>query len=357
MSNKVTYNEIIEALSRTTGFSKNKGEAFAKALIAEIKDELQKNGKASITNFGSFKVKDVAERQGQNPQTGEPITIPAHKRVTFTPYKALREEVNKKYAHLESELIGEKKEKAAPVIQEKAEAVQRETPDVEPEKVAEEEPKSFHRKERVRGNNTGLIMVAVLVLVIVTLASAWFLTRTNDTEQTAVSEPVQTEQQAMTSDQPEADESANDLDNRADELIEEEERLRQEEEERLARLEDAREDQQPEQTPVAQNISDYQVQQDEWYWVISRKVYGKSEFWPLIFQQNFSKDRHPDSLETRTNLEVPALMGSAENLTKEDYKNLSSASALVSLAYKNFGRDDKAEDYARFAKKWERLSQ
>ncbi|WP_409029211.1 HU family DNA-binding protein [Gracilimonas sediminicola] len=110
MSNKVTYGEIIEALSRKTGFSKQKSEAFAKALISRVKQELEETGKASITNFGSFKVKEVAERQGQNPQTGEPITIPAHKRVSFTPYKALKEDVNAKFAHLETELLGEKAE-------------------------------------------------------------------------------------------------------------------------------------------------------------------------------------------------------------------------------------------------------
>jgi nucleoid DNA-binding protein len=108
MSNKVTYAEIIEALSREADFSKQKSEAFAKALIGRVKKELEESGKASITNFGSFKVKEVAERQGQNPRTGEPIIIPAHNRVSFTPYKALKEKVNAKYAHLKSELIGEK---------------------------------------------------------------------------------------------------------------------------------------------------------------------------------------------------------------------------------------------------------
>src|SRR6056297_1749512 len=107
MSKKVTYSDIVNALSRKTGFSKQKTEAFVKTLLNQVKDELQESGKASITNFGSFKVKNVAERQGKNPQTGDPITIPAHKRVSFSPYKSLREDVNAEYEHLESELIEE----------------------------------------------------------------------------------------------------------------------------------------------------------------------------------------------------------------------------------------------------------
>lgn len=114
MSTKITYAQLIDALASETGFSKSKTEAFSKALLKQVISELEENGKASITNFGSFKVKDVAERQGKNPQTGEPITIPAHKRVSFTPYKALKEEVNEEYAHLESELMGESTKEETP---------------------------------------------------------------------------------------------------------------------------------------------------------------------------------------------------------------------------------------------------
>src|SRR6056297_990378 len=121
MSKKVTYSDIVNALSRKTGFSKQKTEAFVKTLLNQVKDELQESGKASITNFGSFKVKNVAERQGKNPQTGDPITIPAHKRVSFSPYKSLREDVNAEYEHLESELIVEDETSSDEIIAEPGE--------------------------------------------------------------------------------------------------------------------------------------------------------------------------------------------------------------------------------------------
>lgn len=37
----------------------------------------------SIPSFGTFKVKDRAARAGRNPRTGEALTIPAKKVVTF----------------------------------------------------------------------------------------------------------------------------------------------------------------------------------------------------------------------------------------------------------------------------------
>ncbi|MCH2450534.1 MAG: HU family DNA-binding protein [Gracilimonas sp.] len=337
MSNKVTYAEIIEALSRTTGFSKQKSEAFAKALIAEVKAELQETGKASITNFGSFKVKEVAERQGQNPQTGEPITIPAHKRVTFTPYKALREEVNAKYAHLESELIGEKKGKPATKSGAASAIFEEEKlpdPDLETDDVVKEEPKSFKRKEHARGNNTGLIMVAVLVLVIVGLASAWFLLRTDDPAQTAMNASAETEAS-----------SQNEITAKQEPVSEKKASPQNPE---LA-------GQTSSETAKDGNI--YQVKEDEWYWVISRNAYGKAHFWPLIFEANFNRDTHPDSLETGTLLKIPALSGTSDNLTAEDYARLASGAALVSSAYENFGKLDKAKEYARYADKWNRNSQ
>ncbi|MFD2531369.1 HU family DNA-binding protein [Gracilimonas halophila] len=342
MSNKVTYAEIIEALSRKTGFSKQKSETFAKALIAEVKQELQETGKASITNFGSFKVKEVAERQGKNPQTGEPIIIPAHKRVTFTPYKALREEVNAKYAHLESELIGEKSEKkeAKPEVA-PAKSEEKETSDLELETadVVDEQPKSFDRRKRARGNNTGLIMVAILILAVVGLASAWFLLRTDDPAQSAMNSSVQNEMEAGTQEVLQAQESANET-------------------EMSSQAETEQQEPPTEQSSSNKviNGSTYQVKENEWYWVIAKKMYEDSQFWPLIFQGNFNANHHPDSLKANTILSILSLQGSADDLTKTDYTNLFKATMMVSQAYHNAGREDKAFEYARYSRKWERAS-
>lgn len=366
MSNKVTFGEIIEAFSRKTGFSKQKSEAFIKALIGEIKEELQDNGKASITNFGSFQVKEVAEREGQNPQTGEPITIPAHKRVSFTPYKALREQVNEKYAHLESELIGEKKEaEKAETSEEPKQEPEKNTDEPKSDASAEAIQKTFKRSQRPSGNNKNLILIAVLILAIIALVTAWFLTRPSGLPETAVESTTQMEEEppSALSDQNEAENEY---------PIEEEQQPQQQQEQESAQATDTEEEapadenaaeaDAAEQEPVAGSAESmevaetYQVNEDEWYWVIAEEVYGKNYLWPLIFSKNFSVDTHPDSLEENTRLEIPALMGTAENPAKDDYGNLAEASRFVSEAYRNFGNTDKADEYARYAEKWERKS-
>lgn len=334
MSDKVTYGDIVDALSQKTGFSKNKSEAFTKALIAKVKQELQENGKASITNFGSFKVKEVAERQGQNPQTGEPITIPAHKRVTFTPYKALRETVNAKYAHLESELIEGEEEESSEGTELAAEKSHDSDQTVTP----------APPKKREKANNNMVVMIAaVLVVAIIAIASAWFLMSPGE-QGTAASQIQTRSDNVQPAQAPVETKEAKEVQNK-----------------QLASASEP----EPQQSSKPQNTAKqasgndnselqvYTVKENEWYWVISKKVYGKAQFWPLIFQENFDANENPDTLEEYIELAVPVLEGTAENLTKADYQRLFEAGMMVSKAYHNAGEEGKAFEYARYARNWE----
>jgi len=47
-----------------------------------------------LVGFGTFDVKDRAERTGRNPQTGQEITIAAAKVPSFKPGKGLKDAVN-----------------------------------------------------------------------------------------------------------------------------------------------------------------------------------------------------------------------------------------------------------------------
>ena len=48
----------------------------------------------ALVGFGTFSVKERAERKGRNPQTGDEITIKAAKIPTFKAGKALKDAVN-----------------------------------------------------------------------------------------------------------------------------------------------------------------------------------------------------------------------------------------------------------------------
>ena len=65
-------------------------------IFRQVTDELIKGGEVSVTGFGVLKVKERAERNGRNPQTGETIKIAASKSIAFKAGKNLKELVNGK---------------------------------------------------------------------------------------------------------------------------------------------------------------------------------------------------------------------------------------------------------------------
>lgn len=105
MGKKLTLNQIIEALSDEAYIPKTKSQEFINSLIEITLAEINSKGKATITNFGSFTIVEVAERTGVNPKSGDPLIIPAHKRISFTPYKALEKKVNVEFDHLEATVV------------------------------------------------------------------------------------------------------------------------------------------------------------------------------------------------------------------------------------------------------------
>ena len=69
------------------GGSKAQGEAALNAVLDSIQDALSDGDRVVLTGFGSFEVRQVKARRVRpirGGQTGNLITVPAHKRVGFT---------------------------------------------------------------------------------------------------------------------------------------------------------------------------------------------------------------------------------------------------------------------------------
>lgn len=75
--------------------SKKDSEAALKAFIDVVTDELKNDGKVQLVGFGTFEVAKRAAREGINPLTKQPMSIPASKAPKFKAGKALKETVNK----------------------------------------------------------------------------------------------------------------------------------------------------------------------------------------------------------------------------------------------------------------------
>ena len=59
-----------------------------------MKSTLESGETLKISGFGSFIVKQKADRRGRNPQSGEAITIEARRILTFKPSTILRQAIN-----------------------------------------------------------------------------------------------------------------------------------------------------------------------------------------------------------------------------------------------------------------------
>jgi DNA-binding protein HU-beta len=161
MSTKITQTQLIEELAKEANISKSKSQEFINSLIETTLDDVNTKGKSAITNFGSFTVVEVAERTGVNPKTGEPLIIPAHKRISFTPYKALEKKVNSDFDHLEARVVDgnqPQEQQEEPAVEQQKNEAERlldalisaekkedasEPPTVEQETILEDDPFNF----------------------------------------------------------------------------------------------------------------------------------------------------------------------------------------------------------------------
>ena len=83
--------ELVAEVAEKAELSKKDAEAAVSAAIDVITEALRKGDKVQLVGFGSFEVKSRAERMGRNPQTKEPIPIPASKAPVFKAGKALKD--------------------------------------------------------------------------------------------------------------------------------------------------------------------------------------------------------------------------------------------------------------------------
>ncbi|MEC8443927.1 MAG: HU family DNA-binding protein [Pseudomonadota bacterium] len=85
--------ELAAAIAEQADLSKEKAAEVITAFTDQIAKSLSEGESVTLIGFGTFEVRDRAERQGKNPQTGEPITIKAAKVPAFKAGKALKETV------------------------------------------------------------------------------------------------------------------------------------------------------------------------------------------------------------------------------------------------------------------------
>lgn len=107
MDTRYTLRDLIEAFAKRANVSQRRADTFVKAFFEVIQEGLDTDGFVKIKNFGTFKVVQVSERQSVNVNTGEPIQISSHRKVTFTPDEKLKNQVNRPFSHFETVILND----------------------------------------------------------------------------------------------------------------------------------------------------------------------------------------------------------------------------------------------------------
>lgn len=93
--------DLVEKVARKTGMTLRDSKIVVDAIFSTvpkegiIATELNAGRKVQITGFGTFQIRKRKKREGRNPQTGEPIQIPASRFPSFSAGRTLKDRVRR----------------------------------------------------------------------------------------------------------------------------------------------------------------------------------------------------------------------------------------------------------------------
>jgi integration host factor subunit alpha len=91
----LTKADLTQAVFTKIDYEKWRSAELVDTVFEVIRQTLESGEDVLISSFGKFSVKQKQERQGRNPQTGEPMILPPRKVVTFKYAGVLRKRIDK----------------------------------------------------------------------------------------------------------------------------------------------------------------------------------------------------------------------------------------------------------------------
>ena len=88
---KLMKSNVVDSIVEATGLSKKDANAAVDAFAATVCEALSNGDSVGLIGFGTFEAKLRPARTGRNPQTGDPIDIPAKTVPVFKAGKKLRD--------------------------------------------------------------------------------------------------------------------------------------------------------------------------------------------------------------------------------------------------------------------------
>lgn len=95
MTMSVTRADLTEAVYQEVGLSRNESAQLVESVLEEIASTLARGESVKVSSFGTFSVRDKAERIGRNPKTGEEVPISPRRVLVFRASHVLKDRINK----------------------------------------------------------------------------------------------------------------------------------------------------------------------------------------------------------------------------------------------------------------------
>ena len=86
--------ELVSAMAKRANLPQRDAERALEAFLETLGNTLRSGDKIQLVGYGTFEVRERAERTGKNPQTGEEMVIPATRVPVFKPGKILKDMVH-----------------------------------------------------------------------------------------------------------------------------------------------------------------------------------------------------------------------------------------------------------------------
>lgn len=87
----LTKSKLVEGLQASTGLPRADANDLLEGLLELVKGTLEAGETLKVSGFGSFVVRVKAARRGRNPQTGDGITLPRRRVLSFKASRKLRD--------------------------------------------------------------------------------------------------------------------------------------------------------------------------------------------------------------------------------------------------------------------------
>ncbi len=93
----LTRADLAEAVLNAVGLSRNESAQMVEDILEELCSALSRGETVKLSSFGTFQVRQKAERIGRNPKTGDEVPIAPRRVLVFRPSHVLKAQINGSY--------------------------------------------------------------------------------------------------------------------------------------------------------------------------------------------------------------------------------------------------------------------